>query len=78
MQALIGLAITHLELKSRGMGVDHKSLVVCPSSVSGQWVNEITKLGFSDSIMTVLHYTGSKRKLQWDKNFCKSDIIITR
>ncbi len=53
-----------------------KSLVVCPSSLTGQWKNEVTKLGFDKDIMKVLHYAGPKRKERWAQAFENCHLVI--
>jgi len=46
--------------------------------VTGQWTNEVIKIGLGKEVFTVLHYTGPARKGKWQKAFAESDLVITR
>jgi|AntRauTorckE5430_2_1112549.scaffolds.fasta_scaffold01206_2 TATA-binding protein-associated factor len=77
LQALVGIAIAHNELKVANEEARPKSLIVCPSSVTGQWINELKKIGFGKDILAVMHYTGTDRKMKWDKMLEECELVIT-
>jgi len=86
LQALIAVAISHHD-ESGENGIPAalnactsiKSLVVCPSSVVGHWVSEITRFFPSNEIFACFDFTGSakKRRAAWHKRIHKSNIVVT-
>ncbi len=76
LQALTSVAMVH-----RGNNFQRgkdKSIIICPSSVVGQWIKELSKIGFMDNIFRVLQYTGSTRTQEWDRNNSTIDLVVTR
>ena len=58
LQALVGISIAHNEV-SMSSAKSHKSLIVCPSSIVGHWMNEIERIGFNQCGLNPLQYTGT-------------------
>ena len=82
LQALIAVAISHHGKKSEGndsASTHPCSLVICPSSVVGHWLNEIHRFFPGDEIFTPLDFTGSakSRRLDWRDRFRQSTIVVT-
>jgi len=78
LQALIGIAITHVDRDTCTTDEPH-SLVVCPSSVVGHWAAEIEKFFPGQSIFRSLSYIGTEteRKALWKCAFTKCNIVVT-
>jgi len=76
IQALLGIAIAHNQVGTMD-SKRPKSLVVCPSSVTGEWVNEVNKIGLGKHILKVLRYFGPSRKEHWESSYESCDIVIT-
>jgi len=76
LQALIGIAIAHSELDLDRPPV---SLVVCPSTVVGHWMNEIQRYFPGGEVFSPLKYTGplNKRKDMLREQLCGCNIVLT-
>ena len=76
---MVGVAVAHHSYNNdkKNLGSKRKqSLVICPSSIVGHWINETLKLS---PMFNSLQYTGPpKKRKQLQKNFDDHDIIITR
>lgn len=55
-----------------------KSIIICPSSVVGQWIKELSKTGFMNNIFRVLQYTGSSRTQELKRKNSTIDLVVTR
>jgi SNF2 family DNA or RNA helicase len=79
LQALVGIALAHS--KSVGCGVDGavKSLVVCPSTVVGHWMNEVRKYFPDEQIFKPLMYTGpaKSRKIMLQEQLKECNLVVT-
>ena len=74
LQALIGIGLAH----SRNQN-PVKSLIICPSTLCGHWVNEILRFFPNEQYFRVLRYDGvsKKRRTCWDRDFEKVNLIVT-
>lgn len=73
--------MSHEQMKSETMNGKNRygrSLIVCPSSVVGHWVNEIMRIDPDRNFLTPLRYVGSSRHDAWEKSFDGANIVITR
>ncbi len=76
--------MSHEEIKSKttetinGKNSYARSLIVCPSSVVGHWMNEIMRIDPDRKFLTPLRFVGSSRKDEWEKSFDGANIVITR
>ena len=77
MQALIAIVMAHSNKDSDQRKYAH-SVVVCPSTVVGHWMNEAKRIDPEQKFLTPLNYTGNTRKSIWSEKFEKSNLIITR
>ena len=79
LQALIGVAISHVDCVGGAKDDNPKSLVVCPSSVVGHWEKEIRKFFPGDSLFRPLALTGSggERKAMFELHFAMCNIVVT-
>ena len=82
LQALIAVALAHCEHRKQdneAYNENVKSLIVCPSSVGGHWVNEIRKFFPLGTVFSPMLYSGSfaaRRELK-SKSFSGCNIIVT-
>jgi SNF2-related domain len=79
LQALLGIAIAHVDGTNQGKQEDPKSLVVCPASVVGHWEAEIERFFPNRSFFTCLALIGNarERKCLWEKNFSSCNLVVT-
>jgi TATA-binding protein-associated factor len=79
LQALVGIAIAHVEGSDQAKEEDPKSLVVCPASVVGHWEAEIERFFPERSFFKCLALIGNakERKCLWEKNFSSCNIVVT-
>lgn len=81
LQALIAVALAHCDHKQKNdvSKEKEKSLVVCPSSVCGHWVNEIRKFFPLGNVFSPVLYSGSTaaRHALKSKSFSGCNIIVT-
>jgi hypothetical protein len=82
LQALIAVALAHYDHDDRKGGIfneEAKSLIVCPSSVGGHWVNEIQKYFPLGNVFSPVLYAGSLATRQAFKSekFVGCNIIVT-
>ena len=78
LQALIGIALAHA--KSAAASVDGvKSLVVCPSTVTGHWMNEVKKYFPDKQMFKPLMYTGpaKSRKAMLQEQLKECNLVVT-
>ncbi len=84
--SLIAVAISHhnkpgedKNYSSSNSQSGKKSLVVCPASVVGHWINEIKRFFPSDQVFTPLDFTGSAkaRREVWNERLHQSNIVVT-
>ena len=79
LQSLVAIAMQHQERASSGTAGEKKSLIVCPATLCGHWMNEISKF-FKPSIFRPLLYAGnsaSRLAMRSDGSFKSANIIIT-
>jgi hypothetical protein len=69
LQALLGVAVAHCNMRESSPDCPLLSLVVCPSTLVGHWHSEITKFFPSQSILSPISYVGSvtKRNRVWQE-----------
>ncbi|GAX29120.1 TATA-binding protein-associated factor [Fistulifera solaris] len=82
LQALIAVALAHYDHDNRKDGAfneEPKSLIVCPSSVGGHWINEIKKYFPLGNVFSPLLYSGSlaTRQALKSEKFTGCNIIVT-
>ncbi|CAB9497368.1 CHD3-type chromatin-remodeling factor [Seminavis robusta] len=79
LQALIGIAISHVDACNDSMPEGPKSLVVCPASVVGHWEAEIERFFPNESIFTCLSLIGNakERKALWESKARQCNIVVT-
>ena len=82
LQALLGIALAYSSDKQPSSGqtaLDSKiSLVVCPSTLVGHWMNEVDRYFPNQSIFCALALTGnaSQRKLAWDNRRACCNLVV--
>jgi hypothetical protein len=82
LQALIAVALAHydhINQKDGSSNEEAKSLIVCPSSVGGHWVNEIQKFFPLGNVFSPMLYSGSlaTRQALKSEKFIGFNIIVT-
>jgi TATA-binding protein-associated factor len=83
--SLIAIAISHHNKSGEDKNYSSnsrsgkKSLVVCPASVVGHWMNEIKRFFPSDQVFTPFNFTGSAkaRRELWYERLHQSNIVVT-
>ena len=60
LQALLGVSLVHMDCVDRE--IEAKSLVICPSSVVGHWVNEVERYFPRQSIFRGLAFVGNSQQ----------------
>jgi len=77
LQAIIGISLAHKD--NVNSEIDAKSLVVCPSSIVGHWVNEIERYFSRNSIFRVLAFIGNsqQRKLLLERELETCNLVVT-
>jgi SNF2 family DNA or RNA helicase len=78
IQALFAIVIAHEEKIKLNPTMKCRSLVICPSSVTGQWINEIKKSKIGEDSYFALNYSGPNRSDVWRSNYDRCQIVITR
>lgn len=70
------MAISHSDLH---VSNSKHSLVVCPASVVGHWVNEIDKFFPGGDVLIPIAYTGTvkERRAAWSGCLTRCNIIVT-
>ena len=78
LQALVAVAISHAHNQS-STSISKKTLVVCPASVVGHWVNEVNRFFPGDALLTPIAYTGSAkaRRESWNDCLTRYNIVVT-
>lgn len=78
LQALIGIALAHSDSVVGNDGAV-KSLVVCPSTVVGHWINEVRKYFPDEHIFKPLMYTGpaKSRKAMLQEQLEECNLVVT-
>lgn len=79
LQALIGIAVAHTELSDDNPLKLAPSLIVCPSTIVGHWMNEIQRF-FPDALFYhPLSYTGPlrKRRALMRNQLNRCNIVVT-
>lgn len=78
------VAISHISDSSENVSLqtsnprnNKKSLVICPSSVVGHWLNEIKRFFPSEKVLTPFDFTGTARRGSWDEHIENCNIIVT-
>lgn len=76
MQALVAVAISHTDLQANN---SKKTLVVCPASVVGHWVNEIKRFFPGGSVLAPIAYTGTAkaRRASWSEYLSRCNVLVT-
>jgi TATA-binding protein-associated factor len=77
IQSLFAIVIAHEEKLKINPKNKCRSLVICPSSVTGQWINEIKKTGIEEDSNFALHYSGPNRSNIWRSKFDRCQIVVT-
>ena len=80
MQSLIGVAIAHNEEQEKSTKKDPPvSLVVCPSTLVGHWMNEMEKMFPEGKCFRPLLYVGpaKKRKAAWKSGMRNCNVVVT-
>lgn len=84
--SLLAVAISHHSASSEDKSCassnsqrSKKSLVVCPASVVGHWINEIKRFFPSDKVFIPFDFTGSAkaRRVAWNERLNQSNIVVT-
>ena len=77
LQALLGVSLAHIDYD--GGTEKAKSLVICPSSVVGHWLNEIERCFPGGSVFRAFTFIGNteKRKYLWKNKLKCCNLIIT-
>ena len=73
--------MSHLQASSNKSVIHDKkihSLIVCPSSVVGHWMNEIKRIDPDCAFLIPLRYIGKGRRQEWKNKIQTSNLIITR
>ena len=60
LQALLGVSLVHMDYLDEG--TEAKSLVVCPSSIVGHWVNEVERYFPRQSIFRAFAFVGNSQQ----------------
>ena len=76
LQALVAVAISHADNQPN---ISKKTLVVCPASVVGHWVNEVKIFFPGDALLAPIAYTGSAkaRRASWSDCLTRYNIVVT-
>jgi len=76
LQALVAVAISHTDIQANS---DKKSLVVCPASVVGHWVNEINRFFPGGALLAPIAYTGTAkaRRASWSDCSTRCNVVVT-
>jgi TATA-binding protein-associated factor len=76
LQALVGVALSHLDDDAKDIP---RSLVVCPSSVCGHWIQEIERFFPNKKIFRAIALTGpiSQRVSLWKEHIRNCNIVVT-
>lgn len=77
LQALVAIAMSHCD--GIDDGVEVISLIVCPSTLVGHWMAEISKFFPGSSVFRPVCYMGSKsqRNALWDTMEPKTNLVVT-
>jgi len=79
---LIAIIIAHehniSSLSSEISDDKSRSLIVCPSSVVGHWMNEIRRIDPAQRFLSPLSYIGRFRHEEWKNGFEASNLVVTR
>mmetsp|Transcript_14285 Transcript_14285/g.33262 ORF Transcript_14285/g.33262 Transcript_14285/m.33262 type:complete len:595 (+) Transcript_14285:132-1916(+) len=77
LQAVLGVSLAHMDCVDRKSIA--KSLVVCPSSIVGHWINEIERYFPGNSIFRVLAFVGNsqQRSFLLEEKLRSCNLIVT-
>jgi hypothetical protein len=82
IQALVAISMAHYEQSQCQSPTSQKqclrSLIVCPSSVVGHWMNEISRVDSSMASLKPLRYVGTSRREEWRNQFNSTNVVVTR
>jgi len=75
LQALVAVAISHADQSN----IRKNTLVVCPASVVGHWVNEIKRFFPRDALLAPIAYTGPAkvRRASWSEYLSRYNVVVT-
>ena len=76
LQALVAVAISHADIEAN---MNKKTLVVCPASVVGHWVNEIKRFFPGGSLLEPIAYVGTSkaRRASWRDCLTRCNVVVT-
>ena len=76
LQSLVAVAISHSDSHASSK---KKSLIVCPASVVGHWVNEIKRFFPKGLVLEPFAYTSATktRRASWSESLTRCNVIIT-
>eukprot|EP00934_Nitzschia_sp_Nitz4_P007869 Nitzschia sp. Nitz4//scaffold407_size10208//2481//7801//NITZ4_009081-RA/size10208-processed-gene-0.4-mRNA-1//1//CDS//3329551135//7859//frame0 len=76
LQTLVGIAVAHVECKD---DKHPRSLIVCPTSVVGHWMNEITRFFQGSSVFRPYCIGGGGNTISrhWDAAMKENNIFVT-
>ena len=79
LQALVGMALSHVEPSSGSIDPDAISLIVCPSSVVGHFIQEIDKFFPKRQLFRPLCFVGSSaaRSKMWRSMSSETNVVVT-
>ena len=72
----MAIAISHADVQSKNT---KKSLVVCPASVVGHWVNEINRFFPGGALLLPVAYIGASkvRRASWKDCLARCNVVVT-
>ena len=76
LQALVAVAISHTDIQAN---MNKQTLVVCPASVVGHWVNEIQRFFPRGALLKPIAYTGASkaRRASWKDRSTRCNVVVT-
>jgi len=77
IQALIAVIMSHSQIIPTGYQDKRKSLIICPSSVVGHWMNEVKHIDPECKFLTPLLFVGRDRHKEWKERFDRSNLVVT-